>query len=98
MKVPIGCSGCGELTRRLGGYCDSCECMTVRQVAERLHITPLTVWRMTQDGRLWPMKGSGGKLLIARAQVDALLEGRRYTPPDQEPRTTWDPPSYPLAR
>lgn len=98
MKVPVGCKGCGELTRRECGYCDDCEYMTAERAVNRLHVSVATIYRMAQDGRLHPHRMGNGKIMAARAEVDALLEGRRYRPEHQESRPAWGDPCYPLAR
>ena len=94
--APRECRACGELTRRSCGYCEGCEYMTLHGVAKRLQIAYFTAWKMSRDGRLRAFAASGGKVLIARAEVDAMLEGRKWNP--QESKPTWEAPSYPLAR
>jgi excisionase family DNA binding protein len=56
-----------------------------------------TYYRLVKAGKLHPRRVGVGKVLIPRAEVDALLEGRQYRS-EPEGRAGWGDPGYPLAR
>lgn len=73
MQVPMGCRGCGVGTLRSGRYCELCEYMTQAEAAARLHVSRPTYYRMVRANKLHPRRISPGKVLVLRAEVDALL-------------------------
>ena len=73
MQVPIRCKGCGVGTLRSGGYCEVCEYMTQAEAAARLHVSKATYYRMVRAKKLHPRRISPGKVLVLRAEVDAIL-------------------------
>lgn len=102
MRQPTACRGCGEFTRRDCGYCDTCEYVTQPEAVRRLRVGRTTYYRLVNAGHLHPRHIGGGKVLVARAEVDALLIGRAYHEEAvvevQDRRQLWGIPSYPLAK
>ena len=67
------CECCGTETRV---YCADCAVVTVREVVERLHVARRTVERWMREGKLHPIRKVHRRVLIRRAEVEALLRGK----------------------
>ena len=73
------CCSCNKLAEnsaqflRAGGYCPDCEFMTQPEAWKRLRVSRSTYLRMVEAGKLHPRRIGIRKLLVLRAEVDALL-------------------------
>ena len=54
-------------------YCPDCEFMTQPEAWKRLRVSRSTYLRMVEAGKLHPRRIGIRKLLVLRAEVDALL-------------------------
>jgi len=52
---------------------------TVEEVAEQLHVTPSTVYRLMSDGRLAYIAVTNRKRLITEEQLEAFFEASVVT-------------------
>lgn len=76
------CWHCGReishwIAGRTGGLCDGCEYMSKADAARRLHVHPNTIVRMLEGGSLKGYKPSPMRLLLRRAEIEALLREER---------------------
>ena len=67
------CKHCGATIQRESAYCPNCEHMTQQEAADRLRVSKPTYYRLLRAGKLHPRRISPGKVLVLRAEVDALL-------------------------
>ena len=67
------CRNCGDSTKRMQPYCAACEFMTRQEAAVALHVSLPTFDRMVIAGKLHPRRINVRKMLIKRAEVDAIL-------------------------
>jgi excisionase family DNA binding protein len=65
------CRNCGKRTQR--SYCPDCEFMTQEQAWTRLQVSRSTYFRMVLAGTIKPRRIGLRKLLVLRAEVDAIL-------------------------
>mgnify|MGYP006386570905 FL=1 len=59
--------------------------LRVKEAAQLLQVSKLTIYRWIDEGRLNATKIGGGSLRIFRVSVTALVEGNRTDPRPQEP-------------
>jgi excisionase family DNA binding protein len=67
------CRACGSEEVE---YCADCALVTIREVAERLHVARDTVERWMREGKLHPIRKVYRRVLIRRVEVEALLRGK----------------------
>jgi excisionase family DNA binding protein len=67
------CRVCGTPHQRPQPYCNDCEFMTIPEACKRLHIARPTYYRWVKRGKLRPRNVGEKRVLILRAEVDALL-------------------------
>ena len=75
--IPKQCRNCGATIRTMQPYCPDCEFMTPKDAMARLHVSEPTFYRYVKAGKFHPRRIGpavrGAKVLILRAEVDALL-------------------------
>jgi excisionase family DNA binding protein len=73
--TPKSCRICGATTKRASPFCPDCEFMTQPEAIHRLRVSRSTFLRMVAAGKIHPRRiGIGrGKLLVRRAEVEAIL-------------------------
>jgi hypothetical protein len=69
------CRNCGQTHQRPQPYCEDCEFMTQPEAIKRLKLSRSGYLNIVKAGKLHPRRiGVGrGKLLVLRAEVDAML-------------------------
>jgi predicted DNA-binding transcriptional regulator AlpA len=72
------CTHCGQpavpsVHQRTGGYCGSCAYLTIPETYAALRISRATYYRMVRAGTIHPRHISPGRVLVPRADVDAIL-------------------------
>ena len=67
------CLNCGKSTERIQPYCSECEYMTQKDAYKRLKCSRSTYLRIVASGKLHPRRIGVSKLLVLRAEVDAIL-------------------------
>jgi excisionase family DNA binding protein len=68
----MDCCRCGM---KITPYCADCAVMTVAEVMVKLHRSRQTVDKLIHQGKLNPILKVHRRVLIKRAEVEALLRG-----------------------
>lgn len=68
------CRNCGAPTLTFGAYCRDCEFMTPADAAKRLQVSRATYHRMVRAGKLHQRCVGLRKMLVNRAEIDAILD------------------------
>ena len=71
--TPKPCRNCGAPTLRVPPYCPDCEFMSQPEAWKRLHISRSTYLKWVKAGKINPRRIGLRKLLVLRAEVDAIL-------------------------
>lgn len=59
-----------------GGYCRACAYLTIPETYAALRLSRSTYYRLVKAGKINPRQISPGRVLVPRADVDAILGGQ----------------------
>lgn len=77
----MNCSQCGVPAlygphKLNGGYCKACAYLTIPETYAALRLSRSTYYRLVKAGKINPRQISPGRVLVPRADVDAILGGQ----------------------
>ena len=79
MKTCLGCEIPISNIRSRGhsGYCPACELIAPQQAWTLLRVSKSTYHRLVRAGRIQQRHITAGRVLVERAQIDAMLTGEK---------------------